>query len=246
MSVYNNLKTVQHVLGAMESNNVNTVGANLESMEVLRIMEEVYFELMAYGEWPHLEELRQLESISDADRPTYLRIPDAVATVQLLKYDMEKLEYLTPIEFIELSHKRDIEADNVIELSGFNSVQLLILNDTAPTYWTSFDEEHIVLDSFDATVSATLQSNKSLILCKTTPTWLVTDEFIPDMPVEMFPTYLAKVKSRAFLQLKREQSVPDERQAAVGMSKIRREVSKLNDRSNHKDSRYGRSSKGRS
>lgn len=240
MSVYNNLKTVQHVLGAMESNNVNTVGASIESAEVLRIMEEVFFELMAYGEWPHLEELRQLQSISDSTRPNYLRIPDAVATVKLFKYNMESLEYLTPIEFMNMSHQRVATLDNVTELSGLNGVQLLIVNDEHPKYWTSFDDEHIVTDSFDSTAATTLEANKSLIVCKTTPTWEVTDEFIPDMPVEMFPTYLAKVKSRAFLQLKREQSIPDERQASVGMSKIRREVSKLNDKDNRSRKGYGR------
>lgn len=240
MSVYNNLKTVQHVLGAMESNNVNTVGATIESVEVLRIMEEVFFELMAYGEWPHLEELRQLESISDSTRPTYLRIPEAVATVKLFKYNMENLEYLTPLEFLNMSHERDVSLDNVEELSGFNGVQLLVVNDEDPKYWTSFDEEYIVTDAYDSSKASILEATKSVILCKATPAWEVTDEFIPDMPQEMFPTYLAKVKSRAFLQLKREQSIPDERQASVGMSKIRREVSKLNDKENRNRSRYGR------
>ena len=240
MSVYNNLKTVQHVLGAMESNNVNTVGATLESVEVLRIMEEVYFELMAYGEWPHLDELRQLESIADTSRPVYLRIPDAVATVQSFKYDMELVEYLEPSKFLEMSHNLSADADNVEELSGLNSVQLLIVNNESPTYWTSFDDEHIVCNSYDKNKSAILESIKTLIHCKTTPSWVATDEAIPDIPVEMFPTYLAKVKARAFMQLKREQSVPDERQAQVGMSKIRREVSKLHDKNDKRRNSYGR------
>lgn len=240
MTVYNNLKTVQHVLGAMESNNVNTVGATIESVEVLRIMEEVFFELMAYGEWPHLEELRQLESVSDLSKPTYLRIPSSTATVDLFKYDMKELQYVTPLEFINMTHERNKEADNVVELSSYNNVQLLIINNEAPTCWTSFDDEHIVCDSYNKEDSATLMGSKSMILCKTTPQWEVTDEFIPELPEEMFPTYLAKVKARAFLQLKREQSIPDERQASYGMSKIRREMSKLNDRTNRKENRYGR------
>jgi hypothetical protein len=240
MSVYTSLKTCQHVLGALESNNVNTCGGSIESAEVHRIMEEVYNELMAYGEWPHLNKITTLETFGQLAHPTYLRIPNNIATIKLFRYNQKELEYKTPEEFIDLTYKLDSKLDNVDELFSLESVKLNIINDQDPTYWTSFDEKYIVTDSYNKVEGSTLIAVNTVIYCKESVSWLADDDFIPNMPEEMFPTYLAKVKARAFLQLKREQSIPDERQASQGMSKIRRELSKLNDKTNRSRSSYGR------
>lgn len=240
MSVYTSLKTVQHVLGAMESNNVNTIGGSIESAEVHRIAEEVYNELMAYGEWPHLNKITTLETYGQLAHPTYLRIPSNVATVRMFKYNQKELTYLTPEEFIEMSYNMQAGLDNVDELFTLEGVKLNVINDQDPMYWTSFDEKYVVTDSYNKVEGSTLIAGNSVIYCKESSKWLADDDFIPAMPEEMFPTYLAKVKARAFLQLKREQSIPDERQALAGMSKIRREVSKLNDKTNRRTNRYGR------
>lgn len=240
MSVYTSLKTVQHVLGAMESNNVNTCGGSIESAEVHRIMEEVYNELMAYGEWPHLNKITTLETYGQLAYPTYLRIPNDIATIKLFMYNKKELRYKTPEEFIGLMYQLSTDLDTVDELFSLDGVKLNIINNQEPTYWTSFDEKYIVTDSYNKEDSDTLLAGNTTIYAKQSNKWLADDDFVPNMPEEMFPTYLAKVKARAFLQLKREQSIPDERQAMAGMSKIRRELSKLHDKNNYRRNGYGR------
>lgn len=240
MAKLNLLKIVQHTLGAMESNNVNSIGDTIESAEVARIAEEVYFELMAYGEWPHLDQMQSLESVSDVEKPNFLRIPDNVSLIKQLKYNGEDVLYMEPVKFVDMVQKRNNEMDNITELSGFNGVQLNIINDSKPRYWTSFDEEYIVFDSYDSAENTTVVGTRSTIYAKVVPAWLTQDTFVPDMPMEMFPTYLARVKAASFLQLKREMSPKDEREAIAGLGRLRRQVSKISGKNNRKS--YGRHS----
>jgi hypothetical protein len=114
-------------------------------------------------------------------------------------------------------------------VTDLNGTPLFILNDAAPTYWTTFDDENIVFDSYDSEVGDTLLSAKSLAMVKYIPPWTSSDTFIPDMPDHMFSTYVAEVTAAAFTYWKQGQSVKDEQRAARGISRLRKDARKISE-----------------
>ena len=76
------------------------------------------------------------------------------------------------------------------------------MSDTSPTYFTSFDDEYLVFDSYDIDVDSTLQTSKTQCQGKVRTSFSLVDTFIPDLPVQMFSYLLNESKSTCFLVLK--------------------------------------------
>lgn len=226
------LEIVQSVLNSMDSDSVNNIDDTIESLQVADVAREVYYELMSYNDWEHLYEWRELEPLSDSNYPNFLRIPDDVGHMELFKYETTREEddkrtfsfitYVSPKDFMTIVHNRGSNEDNILTIKNHNNVEMFIRNDRAPQYWTSFDDEHIVTDSYDSEVDSTLQSHKTSAWCRVTPKWDRVNTFIPDMPEEFFSAYLAEVKSTCHLYFKQQLSQKDEQIARRGLAHVRR------------------------
>jgi len=242
------LEIVQRVLDALGSDNVNSIGDTIESTQIANEARITYYELMDRDEWPHLIQQTQLESVSDVNHPNYLRIPTDVVEITDLRYEttesgdsskeIKQIEYKNPQEFLNKLYTRNTSETNVTQVSGFDGIPLWIINDQPPRYWTTFDNEYIVFDAYDSAVESTMQSSKSVIRAKVIPSWSQTDSFIPDMPDDMFSTYLAELTSTMFTYLKQSQSPKDEQRARRGIAKLRRSAAKVDEKDRYVN--YGR------
>lgn len=221
------LQIVQNVLSSMEADNVNSIGDTVESAAIARTAEETYYELMAYGDWPHLVGTYSLTSLSDSAKPNYLEIPDEYKNIQYLSYLGTELRYKEPEEFLKYVNSRDLSLSNVVEVTGFHGVTYKIINDTLPTYFTLLEEKYVVTDSYDSVVETTLQGDNASVVASVLPAWASTDNYVPSLTDNMFPVYLAMVKRAAFLYFRREVSNKDERVAIAGLGRLRRDLSKL-------------------
>ena len=128
----------------------------------------------------------------------------------------KKIIYLDPVKFIDYTNTRKSSDADVISVSIDSGPTLLINDDLEPTYWTTFDNEYVVFDSYDADEDTTLQQSKTQVLYHKTPTWTESDSFTPDLDEKLFPTYLAEVKRRCFLYFRQTPSAVDERSARRG------------------------------
>lgn len=241
------LQIVQSVLSSMNSDSVNSISDLEESFQIAEKAQEVYEDLMALEEWEHLRCLIQLESLSDNTRPNYLRIPDTVAKTLDIKYDKQKLgdtrqkyehvEYMHPDEFIEMCILRDSSQANIVSVQSPNSnVSLLIKNDIAPSYWTTFDNEHIVFDSYDSEIDTTLQQSKNMTRGLKETTFTLSDNFIPDLPSQMFPAYIQEVTRVCSLYFRESYSQNDERRAFRSLANMKNKSG----RTKRQKIRYGR------
>lgn len=226
------LEVVQSVLNSMDSDSVSSINDTVESTGVANVAKEVYFELMSYNDWAHLYEWRELTSVSDTSRPNYLEIPDSVARMDIFKYNVTsntdvntviaEITYLSPKDFIKLVHARNSASPNIDTVVNSNGVEMFIVNDKKPEYWTSFDDKYVVTDSYDSVVDTTLNGSKSSAWCRVVPTWTSNNAFVPDMPTEFFPAYLAEVKSVCHAYFKQQLSEKDEQKARRGLAHVRR------------------------
>lgn len=233
------LDITQEVLSKMNHDLVNTIDQTVESRQVSKEARTVYYDLMDRDDWPHLIELRQLQSLSDSTRPNMLKIPDEATRVSSVRYEVTKesdtarqfrdLMYLEPNEFLDLCFMRRSDDSNTQSVKTVKNIELFILNDQAPTYWTTFDDNYIILDSYDSQIETTVQSAKSLAFMKVIPEWQSLDTFVPDMPDQMFSVYLAELTAVASLYWKQGASPKDEQRAARGISRLRKDARKTND-----------------
>jgi hypothetical protein len=207
------LELTQNILSSLESDEVNSISDTVESTEVSYIIRDTYFELIEARLIPELWQLTKLTGIGNTAAPNYLQIPDNVGEIGWFRYNTiasgdtdiryTEVKYITPEDFINRSNQR-LSSDTTIQtvLDLYNSTQTLILNDTPPTFYTSFDDKYVVCDSFDSAVDTTLQTSKTQIHARINPTWTHTDSAIPLIDDNYFPLLLAEAKSMCFLTLK--------------------------------------------
>lgn len=205
------LEIVQDILNDLDSDSVNSINDTIESEEVAQIVKTCYFEMIANRNWPHLRKLFQLEHSGEPSRPNYLKIPLNLKELEFFKYECQEegkkllqktIKYQEPDDFLRIISTRSSEDTRIDTVVDFSGSKLLILNDTAPTYWTSFDDFYIVTDSYDKAVDDTLKKSKTQCLGYIHPTWDHIDTHIPNLPYEAFPALLAEAKSTAFAAVK--------------------------------------------
>lgn len=212
MSKMTLLSIVQDILNDMDSDPVNSINDTVEAQQIAQIVKTTYTNITDGRDWPHLYELFQLESLGSTSKPNYLKIPETIINLQWVKYNIRKstdtkdrfttITYKTPQDFLTLVNARDSSISTVQKVSDFSGVVLNIQNNKAPQYFTSFDDQYIILDSFDSAVDTTLIASKSSARGKRNVQFTISDTFIPDLPVQMFSYLLNEAKSTSFLILK--------------------------------------------
>ena len=233
------LQVVQKTLESLGSDEINSISDSVEAEQVAQFAQDAYYELMNQREWPHLLNLKQLESVADSTKPNYLRIPDDVVRIDQIKYDntdplgaapllvtIDEAQWCEPEQFLDMTQNRNTERDDVVTITDFSGVRYHILNDFKPQFWTSFDDEFVVFDAFDEDIDSTLQGNKSQALCKILPDFVIADATVADMPAHIFQIWIAEVKSSAMLYLRQEVSQKDEQRARRGLAVARRDASR--------------------
>lgn len=217
------LELVQDILNDLDSDEVNSINDTIESQQVAQIVKTCYYGIISNRNWPHLQKTMQLDASADLSKPNYLKIPSSVKELVLFKYDKKKfgdtrlsiedVKYKEPDAFLRYISQRNSDLSTVSTVSDFSGVKLLIQNNVAPTYWTSFDDVYIVTDSYDLAVETTLQKNKTQCIAYIEPLWSHIDDFIPDLPSEAFTALLEEAKSTASLALKQSANQKAEQKA---------------------------------
>lgn len=218
------LQLVQRVLNDLDSDEVNGIDETVESSQVALTIQNCYFEMISNRNWPHLRKLIRLDNVGDVNRPNYLKAPDNLKEMDFFKYekykdgstrlDQQEVRYKYPDEFLRLVSGRNPDQQYVQTVIDFSGTKLLVVNNQAPSYWTSFDDTYIVTDSYNLDVETTLQGSKTQCLAYMHPTWIHDDSFIPDLPVEAFAALLAESTSTASINLKQMANAKSEQKSA--------------------------------
>lgn len=223
------LEVVQDIMSDMNSDEINSINDSVEALQVAQIVKSTYYNIIDGKDFPWLKELFQMSSSGTVARPTHMTLPENVIDLDWIKYNNKKatetrnryttIKYKSPEEFFNIVNERVSTASNIQIVSDTTGIQLNIINDQAPTYFTSFDDETLVFDSFDSAVENTLQASKTQCYGKRSVVFTMDDDFTPDMPVQMFSYLLNEAKSTCFAVLKQMPNAKAEQQA---MSQKRR------------------------
>ena len=223
------LEMTQDILSDMDSDEVNSINDSVESLQVAQIIKTTYYNIIDGRDYDFLYELFQLDASGTSSRPTHMKLPENIIDLKYIKYNCKtltdtkdkylKIKYLMPEDFMEVVDSRDSSKSNVTVVTDPTGISINIMNDKAPEYFTSFDDENLVFDSYDSQVDTTLQNSKTQCHGKRSVAFTLSDSFTPDLPVQMFSYLLAEAKSTAFVTLKQ---MPNAKAEQISNSQKRR------------------------
>jgi hypothetical protein len=239
------LQIVKDILTVLDSDDVNSLADSLEASAVAEVVESTYYDIISMRSLPEHKSFVQLVSASDNDFPTHFTYPSNSNSIEKIWYDTSddetfeytEVTYLEPLEFIEKSDR--VNENYILVDDKAAGTKIRVRNNKQPKYYTSFDDDNIVMDSYDATVNSTLTSAKSRAFGLIYPAFdRYTDTFVPDLDADKFPYLISEAKSRAMDIYKGGASNKVEQAARRNKSATRNKSYKTTQRENWND--YGR------
>lgn len=205
------LEITQNILSYLDSEEVNSIADSVESMQVATIVRDTYYNLITNSFIPEHETLLKLESFSDSAHPTHFSYPANVKKVKTIWYDhkdgglanrthYKEILWVEPEEFLRRINVAYEDSDEVLDPNS--GTTLLIRNNQNPSYYTSFDDQTLVFNSYDKTIEATLQTSKTRAYGSVFPSFIIEDDFTPELQANYFPLLVSEAKSVAFSTLK--------------------------------------------
>jgi|TARA_R110000787_G_scaffold65565_1_gene147487 hypothetical protein len=197
------LSMVQSILSDMDSEDVNAIGDSIEAQQVASVIEDCFYNIVSAREIPEHQQLLKLTALSDIAHPTHFQYPTDVKSIDRVFYNTAstgstyvEIYYINPLDFITRMDESSSGSQKVLDKAG--GTDLFVLNNVSPTYYTSFDDNFIVFDSYNSAIDTTLQESKSRAYGSVYPSFTISDSFEPDLDDNMLPYLLAEAKSTCF------------------------------------------------
>lgn len=208
------LEMTQEILSALDSDEVNSIDDTVESMQVATLIRSVFFDLAIDLNLPEHEGLFQLDASGDPDKPTLMTVPDNVAIIRTIKYNIQDDDETTtnystlifkPFEDFIIDQTAIRDNDNAGQMTfeqNGEDFDVAYIDDKQPQFFTTPDDYTILFDSYDSDIESTLQKSKTMCMGVIYPTFSLTDTFTPDLDPSQFSLLKNRAKVRAFAELK--------------------------------------------
>lgn len=234
------LEIVQSILSDMDAEDVNSISDTTEATQVASIVRDTFFNMVTNRTIPEHKQLIKLTPLSSSAYPTHFQYDDNTKIESVWYKDgdtYETVRWLEPLDFLRHCDSRQSNYVEVADKKAGTTIR--VGTDVAPSYYTSFDDEFIIMDSYDSSVDSTLQRSKVRAYGVVPPTFdMHTDGFVPDLDANLFPYFLAEAKSTAFSLL---HGGPDPKvEQAARRQKYHLQNDKHNTVTTRKLSKYGR------
>jgi hypothetical protein len=257
---YTLLKMVQLILSAMDSDEVNSISDTTESLQVVDQIETTYNHLAATLDFPDNWDFFELEPTSDVSKPTLMRLPENVAKVEWLQYDvsepgstvrktkdllpMDRKVFFDRMNSLDSSHSNVYSYDLLVDSATFD---VRGYNDRSPTYYTSNDDHTLIFDNYDASVGQTLQGNRTKGFGMIIPVFIRDDDFIPPLEPRQFTLFFNEAKAACFADLKQVTNAKAEQRARRGWVQAHRKDPQIDLVDNYRATapNFGRNRRGR-
>lgn len=207
------LDIVQGILGEMVSDEVNSISDTLEATSIANVVRQVYLEMVDEFDLPAEKTLRALTGLGDVTKPTHMKLPQEVSLVEWIKYDVRidpaankayrDITFKDPLDFVTMINLRpSTDTTNYQVVQWDANVPLIVGRRVGPTYWTSFDDNYIVFDSYNENVDSSLQSAKTICEVEVRPVFLLDDEFVPALPENLINVLYIQALARCMVDFK--------------------------------------------
>jgi hypothetical protein len=213
---YTLLEMTQSILSSMDSDEINSIDDTVEAQQVVTCIETVYNDMMTRGALSAHKTLFTLDASGDNTKPVLMTKPSNIQNIEWLKYNAiedgdtdpvwQYVKFMPLADFICMVQGLNPSETNVETMTkttpeGY-SLTFHYRNDQAPIWYTSYDDNTLIFDAYDAEVDTTLQSVKTLCFGSKNTEFTKTDLFVPDLQPTQFQLLLNESKALAWSELK--------------------------------------------
>lgn len=214
------LEMVQNIASALDTDEISSITDTTESLQIAEVIKETFYEQFNNIFVPELRGLIKLSDVNDITRPNYLKIPSNLSKLDWIKYKdfrnankFTEVDYIDPEDFLDRQLQYSVSGSNLFLTTDPSGVTYYVRNDGRPRYYTMFDDEYIVFDSYDVTHEAIMQSSNTIAFGQKANQFLLEDNYIPPLDANLFPLLLAESKAVCFVNLKQISSAKEEQRA---------------------------------
>lgn len=163
MAKRNLLKLVQDLGASVSSDVIDTLDETDESLDIGTFLRMAFDAALSRRDWEFLKNrVRTLDARDVGDTQiNRLKLPPDVSGMSRLVVRYRNpipardevftdLNYMDPWEFVQHTQQANENDANVTTVLNDDGVSSLIFNDRVPSFFTSFDEEHIWFDAYEA------------------------------------------------------------------------------------------------
>jgi hypothetical protein len=202
------LKVVQDILSSMDSDEVNSIGDTVESTDVARCVAETFNGIITDYDIESIVTGYQLQGLGDVTKPTHMTVPETTQSIIEIRYDVRKqatdtqvmrpIQYLDPSPFVDIVAQRDATQANILEVTLSDGLKIGVQTDHAPNYWTTFDQETVIFDSYNNNIDTTMHSSRSWALGREGQDLIVNDFTLINLPRELEDLLMTNARELCF------------------------------------------------
>lgn len=212
------LELTQNILSSLDSDEVSSIYDTVESLQVATIILDTLDAEFSNLEFPSFGRIVQLQSVSDVDRPNYLRYGSDVSQIDTVRYRdnraadrYREVRYLTPADFFGRINLITTTGANQREIVDPSGIKYVISTNAAPTFYTSVDNDYLIFNSYDVNFETTMEAENSFALASSSlAEGELIDNYTPPIPATMVPLLREASRATAFLTLKQIPNVKSE------------------------------------
>lgn len=245
---YTLLELIQRILSSIKGEEVNSYDDTAESLVVRDIIKECFYNITSTQDFPELKTLFELTASGDNAKPTLMTLPADVAGLEWVKYNkiadgetapnFQYVSYLPLADFMEMIHEFDTTDSTVgtfnVTTGSSDTIEFYYRNDGPPMYYTSFDDNTLIFDSYDSAVDTTLQKAKTLCYGLKSTTWTDSNSFTLPLDAQQFNILLKEAKAVAWEELRQTAN----QTAAMQVRRAKIAAEKKKDRVNYDHKGY--------
>lgn len=237
------LEIVQKILSDMNSDEVDSIVDTAEAEQVATVVEYTFYNLFTNKLVPEHQTLLKLTPASDSEVPTQFNLQDTTKQICNVWYVnastgvFKELYWKDPLDFLKSSDGLSSNYTTV-QVGG---TDVRIRTDRDPSYYTTFDDEILVMDSYDSTIEDTLQQSKVRAMGYVHPTFSKTDSFVPDLDANLFPLLISEATSTAFSVIRGAPDIKTEQHATYNRRYVQNDTHRTPTRPQRP--RYGRNAR---
>lgn len=212
---YTLLEIVQTVLSSMDSDEVNSINDTVESQQVVEVVKTVYNDIVSRSGLAAHKIPFNLAASTDVTKPVLMTKPSNINTIDWIKYDCRMYGETSPnwvyVNFVpfdqfmsetQMLSTTESDVDTMTVISDGFTFTFHFKNNTAPSQYTTYNDNTLIFNAYDSSVENTLQSSKSLGWGSKNLQFIQLDTFVPDLPEDLFSLLINEAKSLAWAELK--------------------------------------------
>lgn len=213
---YTLLDLTQKILASMDGDEINSITDTTEAQSIIQLIQTTYYDIAARANLPRHFGVFQLQASGDTTKPVTMTLPSTCSALNWIKYDwhttanpevtfmdvqpMENHEFATMVMSLNTTDT-DVFSYTYTNVEG-QTLTFLGKNTQGPRYYTTFNDNTVLFDSYDRTVDTTLQGSKTLCYGQRELPWTMSNTFVPDLDEKQFQLLFNEAKALAFAELK--------------------------------------------